>query len=115
MALKITARTQGAATILDCSGMVTIGDGSVTLRQAVRRNLDDGNKRLILNLGDVSYVDNSGIGEFVSSYTTTSNGGGRLVLLNVTKKIHDLLTITKLLTVFEVFDNESAAIESVSQ
>lgn len=110
--LNIKDRQAGDVTILDLSGKITIGEGSVQLREAVRRLLDDGKKKILLNLGDVSYVDSSGIGELVSSYTTTNNNGGQLKLLNLTKKIQDLLMITKLLTVFETYDNEEAAVSS---
>ena len=110
--LNIKDRQVNEVTILDLSGKITIGEGSVQLREAVRRQLDEGHKKILLNLGDVSYVDSSGIGELVSSYTTTNHNGGQLKLLNQTKKINDLLTITKLLTVFESFDNEDAAVAS---
>ncbi|HYV04775.1 MAG TPA: STAS domain-containing protein [Blastocatellia bacterium] len=110
--LSIKDRQAGDVTILDLSGKITIGEGSVQLREAVRRMLDEGRKKILLNLGDVSYVDSSGIGELVSSYTTTGNNGGQLKLLNQTKKIHDLLTITKLVTVFETHDNEETAVAS---
>jgi anti-sigma B factor antagonist len=110
--LNIQQRQAGDVTIIDLSGKITIGEGSVQLREAVRKALEEGKKKIILNLGDVSYVDSSGIGELVSSYTTTNNNGGQLKLLNLTKKIQDLLMITKLLTVFETFDNEAAAIQS---
>src|SRR5499427_7440075 len=110
--LNLKERQEGDVTILDLSGKITIGEGSVQLREAVRRLLDDGRKKILLNLGDVAYVDSSGIGELVSSYTTTNHNGGQLKLLNQTKKIHDLLTITKLLTVFESYDDESAAVSS---
>jgi len=110
--LSIKDRQAGEVTILDLSGKITIGEGSVQLRAAVRRMLDEGRKKILLNLGDVSYVDSSGIGELVSSYTTTGNNGGQLKLLNQTKKIHDLLTITKLVTVFETHDNEETAVAS---
>jgi anti-sigma B factor antagonist len=110
--LSIKDRQAGDVTILDLSGKITIGEGSVQLREAVRRMLDEGRKKILLNLGDVSYVDSSGIGELVSSYTTTGNNGGQLKLLNQTKKIHDLLTITKLVTVFETHDDEGTAIAS---
>jgi anti-sigma B factor antagonist len=110
--LAIKDRQVGEVTILDLSGKITIGEGSVQLREAVRKILDDGKKKILLNLADVSYVDSSGIGELVSSYTTTNNNGGQLKLLNQTKKIHDLLTITKLLTVFETFDDEQTAVSS---
>ena len=110
--LNINERQAGDVTILDLSGKITIGEGSVQLREAVRRLLDDGKKKILLNLGDVSYVDSSGIGELVSSYTTTNNNGGQLKLLNLTKKIKDLLMITKLLTVFQTFDSEQDAVAS---
>jgi len=110
--LSIKDRELGDVTILDLSGKITIGEGSVQLREAVRRLLDDGKKKILLNLGEVAYVDSSGIGELVSSYTTTNNQGGQLKLLNLTKKIQDLLMITKLLTVFETFDSEASALES---
>jgi len=110
--LNIKDRQAGDVTILDLSGKITIGEGSVQLREAVRKLLDEGKKKILLNLGDVSYVDSSGIGELVSSYTTTNNNGGQLKLLNLTKKIQDLLMITKLLTVFETYDSEEAAVSS---
>lgn len=112
MSLTINQRTVGEVTILDLSGKITIGAGNVQLREAVKKLLDGGNKKILLNLGDVSYVDSSGIGELVSSFTTTSNVGGNLKLLNLTKKIQDLLAITKLLTVFETFTNEDEALKS---
>ncbi|MCI0491236.1 MAG: STAS domain-containing protein [Blastocatellia bacterium] len=110
--LSIKQRQAGDVTVLDLSGKITIGEGSVQLREAVRGLLDDGKKKILLNLGDVNYVDSSGIGELVSSYTTTNNQGGQLKLLNLTKKIQDLLMITKLLTVFETHDHEETAVES---
>jgi anti-sigma B factor antagonist len=110
--LSVKERQSGDVTVLDLSGKITIGEGSVQLRETVRKLLDDGKKKILLNLGDVSYVDSSGIGELVSSYTTTNNNGGTLKLLNLTKKIQDLLMITKLLTVFETHDNEDAAVSS---
>ena len=110
--LNIKDRQVNDVTILDLSGKITIGEGSVQLREAVRRQLDEGRKKILLNLGDVSYVDSSGIGELVSSYTTTSNQGGQLKLLNLGKKIKDLLMITKLLTVFQTFEDEQQAVGS---
>jgi anti-sigma B factor antagonist len=110
--LNIKEREAGDVTILDLSGKITIGEGSVQLRESVRKLLDQGKKKILLNLGDVSYVDSSGIGELVSSYTTTNNNGGQLKLLNLTKKIQDLLMITKLLTVFETHENEETAVAS---
>jgi anti-sigma B factor antagonist len=112
MSLTINQRTVGDVSILDLGGKITIGAGNVQLRDAVRKLIENGNKKILLNLGDVSYVDSSGIGELVSSFTTTSNAGGSLKLLNLTKKIQDLLAITKLLTVFETFTSEEEALKS---
>jgi len=111
--LNINERQAGDVTVLDLSGKITIGEGSVALRTAIRRLLEEGKKRILLNLSGVSYVDSSGIGELVSSYTAIGKeDGGQLKLLNLTQKIQDLLTITKLLTVFDVYDNEAEALNS---
>ena len=107
--MKIENRTVGDVHILDCSGKITLGEGTMTVRNSVREVLGAGGKKIILNLGDVNYIDSSGIGELVSSFTTVSNQGGQLKLLSLTKKIQELLAITKLLTVFQVFDDEEAA------
>jgi len=112
MQLEIRERAVGEVVILDLIGKITIGEGSVQLRDAVSNLLDAGRNRIILNLGGVVYVDSSGIGELVSRYTTTKNAGGRLKLLNLPKKIKDLLMITKLLTVFEIYEEEEAAVNS---
>lgn len=111
--MKIDVRTIGDAKILDCSGKITLGEGTMSIRNTVRDLLDSGSKKIILNLAEITYIDSAGIGELVSTYTTVVNNGGRLKLLNLAKKIHQLLTITKLLTVFETFDNEEAALESI--
>ena len=110
--LNIKERQAGDVTILDMDGKITIGDGNVALRSAIRRLIEEGKKKILLNLSGVGYVDSSGIGELVSSYTTTSSKGGQLKLLNLTQKIHDLLTITKLLTVFDVYEDEATALNS---
>ena len=110
--LNINERQAGDVTVLDMSGKITIGEGSVALRTAIRRLLEEGRKRILLNLSGVSYVDSSGIGELVSSYTAINKEGGQLKLLNLTQKIQDLLTITKLLTVFDVYDSEADALNS---
>ena len=110
--LNIRERQAGDVTILDLEGKITIGEGSVGLRNAIRRLMQEGKKKILLNLSGVSYVDSSGIGELVSSYTTIGREGGQLKLLNLTQKIRDLLTITKLLTVFDTYDDESAALNS---
>lgn len=112
MSISINERQAGDVTILDLSGKITIGEGSVILRQKVRDLLAAGKNKILLNLGDVSYVDSSGIGELVSSYTTVRNQQGALKLLNLTEKIQDLLAITKLLTVFEVFEDEGEGLAS---
>ena len=93
-------------------GKVTIGEGSVALRAAIRRLIGEGKKKILLNLSGVGYVDSSGIGELVSSFTTVNKEGGQLKLLNLTQKIQDLLAITKLLTVLDTFENESDALNS---
>ena len=110
--LSINERQAGDVTVLDMSGKITIGEGSVALRAAIRRLLEEGKKRILLNLAGISYVDSSGIGELVSSYTAINKEGGQLKLLNLTQKIQDLLTITKLLTVFDVYDSEADALNS---
>jgi anti-sigma B factor antagonist len=110
--LNITERQAGDVTILDLNGKVTIGEGSVALRNAIRRLLGEGKSKILLNLGNVGYVDSSGIGELVSSFTAVNKEGGTLKLLNLTQKIQDLLAITKLLTVFDVFENEGEALSS---
>lgn len=110
--MKIETRTIGDVTILDCSGKITLGEGTMTVRNTVRDILNANGKKIILNLADVNYIDSSGIGELVSTYTTVTNKGGQLKLLNLTKKIQELLMITKLLTVFQVFENEQAALAS---
>jgi len=110
--LNINERQAGDVTVLDMSGKITIGEGSVNLRAAIRRLLEEGKKRILLNLASVSYIDSSGIGELVSSYTAINKEGGQLKLLNLTQKIKDLLTITKLLTVFDVYESEADALNS---
>jgi anti-sigma B factor antagonist len=110
--LNISERQAGDITILDLDGKVTIGEGSVALRSKIRELLGDGRNKILLNLGGVGYVDSSGIGELVSSFTAVRNQSGTLKLLNLTQKIQDLLAITKLLTVFDVFDNEGDALSS---
>ncbi len=110
--LTITERQAGDITILDMSGKVTIGDGSVALRNAIRRLLQENKKKVLLNLAGVGYIDSSGIGELVSSYTTVKQEEGQLKLLNLTQKLQDLLAITKLLTVFDVYEDEGTALGS---
>jgi len=110
--LNIRERQAGDVTVLDMDGRITIGEGSVALRSAVRRLLEEGKKKILLNLAGVGYIDSSGIGELVSSYTTIKNEHGQLKLLSLTQKLQDLLTITKLLTVFDVYEVEAEALAS---
>jgi anti-sigma B factor antagonist len=110
--LDLKERQAGDVTILDLSGEVRIGDSSVALRESVRNLADQGKKKLLLNLAGVKYIDSSGIGELIANYTTISRQGGQLKLLNLTDKIQNLLVITKLLTVFDSYDNEAEALKS---
>src|SRR4030095_16415032 len=110
--LDVKERQAGDITILDLSGEVRIGEGSIALRDAIRKLSDAGKKKLLLNLAGVNYVDSSGIGELIANYTTVSRQGGQLKLLNLTDRIQNLLVITKLLTVFDVYENESEALKS---
>ena len=114
VSLTATTRRVENVNIVDLSGRITIGEGTVILKETVRTLLQKGEPKILLNLGDITYIDSSGIGELVSSFTTAGKQGGKLKLLNLTKKVHDLLSITKLLTVFEVFDDEARAIKSFS-
>ena len=110
--ITISERQAGDVTILDLDGKVTIGEGSVALRNTIRRLLGDDKSKILMNLGGVGYIDSSGIGELVSSFTAVNKEGGTLKLLNLTQKIQDLLAITKLLTVFDVYDDEAEALSS---
>jgi anti-sigma B factor antagonist len=102
----------GDVSVIDVSGRITLGEGSSTLRDALRGLVAQGQKKILLNLGEVSYIDSSGIGELVSAFTSVTNGGGELKLLNLTKRVKDLLQITKLYTVFDVHETETSAIRS---
>jgi len=112
VSIKTSTRQVGEITVVDLSGRITLGEGSTMLRDNIRDLLGRGQKKILLNLGDVTYIDSSGIGELVSGFTTVTNQGGQLKLLNLTKKVHDLLQITKLYTVFEVHNEEAAAVKS---
>jgi anti-sigma B factor antagonist len=98
--------------VLDLSGRITLGEGSVQIRDAIRELLGKGRKSILLDLGEVNYIDSSGLGELVSAYTSARNQGAALKLLKLTKKVHDLLQLTKLYTVFDIYDDEAAAIAS---
>ena len=110
--MKIVERQSGDVVILDLEGKIMIGDGDDVLREAVSKLVESGKTKLVLNLGEVPYVDSAGLGEIVRCYTTVSRKGGKLKLLNLTKKIRDLLSITKLLTVFETYESEADAVSS---
>jgi anti-sigma B factor antagonist len=111
---KLTTRQVGDVTVIDASGRITLGEGSSVFRDTIRDLSSNGNRKLLLNLADVTYIDSSGIGEMVSGFTSVTNQGGQLKLLNLTKRVKDQLQITKLYTVFEVFDDEAAAVRSFS-
>lgn len=112
--MQIHERAVGDVMVLDLKGKVTMGDGDELLRETINRLAEKGLKKIVLNLAEVPYVDSVGLGEIVRTYTTVSRQGGSLKLLNLTKRITDLLSITKLLTVFETFDSENEAVQSFS-
>jgi anti-sigma B factor antagonist len=113
--MKASTRKIDDITVIDLSGRITLGEGSVILRDTIREEVGQGHKKILLNLGDVTYIDSSGIGELVSAFTSVRNQGGELKLLNLTKKVHDLLQITKLYTVFDIKDDEASAVGSFSK
>ncbi|HZI56354.1 MAG TPA: STAS domain-containing protein [Verrucomicrobiae bacterium] len=115
MSMKASNRQLDGVTVVDMSGRITLGEGSVVLRDTIRDLVGKGQKKILLNLGDVTYIDSSGIGELVSAFTAVRREGGELKLLNLTKKVHDLLQITKLYTVFDIKDDEAAAIQSFTK
>ena len=110
--LDVRPRQAGDVTILDLSGEVRIGEGAVSLRDSIRKLTDEGKKKVLLNLAGVKYMDSTGVGELIANYTTISRQGGQLKLLNLTDRIQNLLVITKLLTVFDSYDNEADALKS---
>ena len=115
MTMKASSRQVNGVTVVDMSGRITLGEGSVILRDTIRDLLGKGQKKILLNLGDVTYIDSSGIGELVSAFTAVRREGGELKLLNLTKKVHDLLQITKLYTVFDIKDDEATAIKAFAK
>ena len=112
MSMKLTTREVSGVTIVDLSGKITLGEGGATLRDEVRKLGAAGSKNIVLNLGDVNYIDSSGLGELVSAFTTSKNQGAALKLLSLTKKVKDVLQLTKLYTVFDIYDDEASAIAS---
>jgi len=112
VSVRLTTRQVGDVTVIDAVGRITLGEGSSAFRDTVRDLVAKGNKRVLVNLAEVSYIDSSGIGELVSAFTTVANQGGTLKLLNLGKRVQDLLQITKLYTVFEVHEDEAAAVRT---
>ena len=112
MSVKLNTRQVGDVNVVDVAGRITLGEGSTALRDSLRDMVSKGQKKILLNLGEVSYIDSSGIGEMVSGYTTVTNHGGVLKLLGLNKRVKDLLQITKLYTVFEVHEDEASAVRS---
>ncbi len=112
MSVKLSTRQVGNVSVIDVAGRITLGEGSSALRETLREMVAKNQIKILLNLADVTYIDSSGIGELVSGYTTVTNTGGSLKLLNLNKRVKDLLQITKLYTVFEVHEDEAAAIRS---
>jgi anti-sigma B factor antagonist len=112
MSLKINVREAGDVLILDLNGRITLGEEAASLRDTLREQIDNGHKNILLNLAEVSYIDSSGLGQLVGSFATMSSRGGRLKLLNLQKKLHELMQVTKLITVFEVYTNEPTALRS---
>jgi anti-sigma B factor antagonist len=111
---KLTTRQVGDVTVIDASGRITLGEGSTTFREKIKELAAAGAKKVLINMGEISYIDSSGIGELVSGFATITNAGGSLKLLSLGKRVQDLLQITKLYTVFETFDDEAKAIRSFS-
>jgi len=110
--MNIHTRTVGNAHILDINGKIILGRGTMVVRNTIKDLVHSGVKKIVLNLAEVNYIDSSGVGELVSSFTTVAKEGGQLKLLNLGTKVHEILAITKLLSVFQVFDNEQAAVAS---
>ena len=112
MSVKLTTRQVGDVVVIDANGRITLGEGASQFRDTIRELAAQGNKKVLLNLSDVTYIDSSGIGEMVSGFTTITNNGGHLKLIGLSKRVKDLLQITKLYTVFDVYDDEAAAVRS---
>jgi anti-sigma B factor antagonist len=114
MSLSIKTRQVGDVTVVSCSGQITLGEATSNFRNTLRELLKGGQKKIVLDLGDVTYLDSSGIGEMVGSFTSASSAGAGMKLARLPRKVYDLLQITKLITVFEVFDDEATAVRSFS-
>jgi anti-sigma B factor antagonist len=113
MSMVLNARRLDDVVILDLSGRITMGEGTLVLRDQILKMLAAGDRKFLLNLTNVNYIDSSGLGELVTSFTTVRNQDGQLKLINLTRRVQDLLQITKLLTVFEVFNSEAEALKSM--
>ena len=112
MSVKLTTREKGGVTIIDVNGKLTLGEGTGALRTKIRELADGGSKRIVLNMADVAYMDSSGLGELIGAHTTVVTAGGEIKLLNLAKRVHDLMELTKLYTVFDVKDDEAVAVKS---
>ncbi|MCU1236802.1 MAG: anti-sigma-factor antagonist [Candidatus Solibacter sp.] len=112
MSVKLTTRQNGDVIIVDTSGKLTLGEGTSSLRTTIRELVAGGSRRIVLNLADVTYIDSSGLGELIGAHTSVITAEGEMKLLNLAKRVHDLLKLTKLYTVFEVFEDEAAAVAS---
>jgi anti-sigma B factor antagonist len=112
VSVKLTSRQVGDVTVVDAAGRITLGEGASAFRERIRELVNNNSKKILLNLGDVTYIDSSGIGELVSGFTTVTNSGGQLKLVGLSKRVKDLLQITKLYTVFEAFEDEAQAVRS---
>ncbi|MEW6126198.1 MAG: STAS domain-containing protein [Acidobacteriota bacterium] len=110
--MNISERVVEGVSVLDLSGKIVLGEGDIQIKDRIKDLLADGQRRILLNLGDVSYIDSAGLGALISCYATTKREGGSLKLMNLTKRVQDLLTITKLITVFDCYDSEREAIDS---
>lgn len=110
--MQIKEREMNGVVVMDLSGRITLGEGSVSLRERIREELAKGRKQILLNLGGISYIDSSGLGELISAYASARNQGGEVKLLNVTKRVQDLMEIVKLYTVFDIYDDQAPAIAS---
>jgi len=114
MSLKMRTREVQEVVVIDLSGQITLGEASAAIRDELRDQVGNGYRKILLNLAEVTYIDSAGLGELTSGYTSVKNRGGALKLLNLTKRVHDLMQITKLYTVFDVHDDEKKAIASFS-
>jgi anti-sigma B factor antagonist len=114
MSVKLTTHAKGDVTVVDASGKLTLGEATSALRTTIRELVQGGSRKIVLNMADVTYMDSSGLGELIAAHTTVTTAGGEIKLLNLAKRVHDLLKLTKLYTVFEAFEDEATAVASFS-